>query len=53
MQRAALAFLEHPSRGLAVLGAVAKMIERAGLPIGPRFPPAVALPPPSASSAKR
>ena len=46
MKRAALAFLDpidHPSRGVAVLDALAEMIERAGLQVGDRLPPEIAL----------
>ena len=46
MTRGALTFLEPidtPSRGVAVLDAMAEMIERAGLDVGDRLPPEVAI----------
>ncbi len=46
MTRAAIAYLEPidtPARGVAVLDALAEMIERAGLKVGDRLPPEVAL----------
>ncbi len=46
MTRAALHYLEpieQPSRGVAVLDALAAMIERAGLQVGDRLPPEVSL----------
>lgn len=46
MKRGALHYLEPidmPSRGVAVLEALAEMIERAGLQVGDRLPPEVAL----------
>lgn len=46
MKRGALHYLEpidQPSRGVAVLDALAEMIERAGLQVGDRLPPEVAL----------
>lgn len=46
MKRGALHYLEPiatPSRGVAVLDAMAEMIERAGLEVGDRLPPEVAI----------
>jgi len=46
MKRGALHYLEpidQPSRGVAVLDALAEMIERAGLQVGDRLPPEVSL----------
>ena len=46
MSRAAIRYLEPidtPSRGVAVLDALAEMIERAGLQVGDRLPPEVSL----------
>jgi len=46
MKRGALHYLEPiatPSRGVAVLNAMAEMIERAGLEVGDRLPPEVAI----------
>ena len=46
MKRGALHYLEPiatPSRGIAVLDAMAEMIERAGLEVGDRLPPEVAI----------
>ena len=46
MKRSALHYLEPiatPSRGIAVLDAMADMIERAGLQVGDRLPPEVAI----------
>ncbi len=46
MKRGALHYLEPiatPSRGIAVLDAMAEMIERAGLQVGDRLPPEVAI----------
>jgi len=46
MTRAAIRYLEPidtPSRGVAVLEALAEMIERAGLKVGDRLPPEVSL----------
>ena len=46
MKRGALHYLEPigtPSRGVAVLDAMAEMIERAGLKVGDRLPPEVAI----------
>ena len=46
MKRGALHYLEPigtPSRGVAVLDAMAEMIERAGLQVGDRLPPEVAI----------
>lgn len=46
MKRGALHYLEPidtPSRGVAVLEAMAEMIERAGLQVGDRLPPEVAI----------
>ena len=46
MKRSALHYLEPintPSRGAAVLDAMAEMIERAGLQVGDRLPPEVAI----------
>ena len=46
MERGALHYLEPidtPSRGVAVLDAMAEMIERAGLQVGDRLPPEVAI----------
>ena len=46
MSRAAIRYLEPietPSRGVAVLDALAEMIERAGLQVGDRLPPEVSI----------
>ena len=46
MTRGALYYLDpinSPSRGVAVLDAMAEMIERAGLAVGDRLPPEVAI----------